>query len=257
MRAMLRDPEQYADSIASPSTAAALLPTEIHSAHTKIMPGSTIQEAGRQTDIKTEVMPAYLSQVTDIKGGAKPIPEVRSRRFGLVAGGLAAVLLACTAVGGAYLYNPALFDRHSEQAPAADVPVVEDVPAPIVESNVNDASANAMATAVNNSAVVTPSSPEKPRESAKTSRPQTTSKPEARSFIIDGDTIYMGNTRISNGKIDNPNSSLDPNGVPPRPGVNAPTIPPPDLRHLTPEQRRKVLRALRRNGVIIARPSPQ
>lgn len=262
MRAMLREPEQYADTIVSPSPATALLPTEIHSAHTKIMPGSTIQEAGRQTDVKTEVMPAYLSQVTDVKGPAKPTAGVRSRRFGLVAAGLAAVLLACTAVGGAYLYNPALFDQHGEQTPAASLPAVDDVPVPMAESNAMDASANAVATVENNAAASgTNSSPEKSRESAKTSRPQAGAKEqpqtESRNVILDGDTVYVGNTRISNGRIQTPNSVIDPSGAPPRPGVNVPVIPPPDLRHLTPEQRRRVMRAIRRNGVVIARPSPQ
>jgi serine/threonine protein kinase len=264
MRTMLREPDQYADTIASPATAAAMLPTEIHSAHTKIMPGSTIQEGGRQTDIKTEVLPAYLSQVTDVKGPAKPTSRGRSRRFGLVAAGLAAVLLACTAVGAAYLYNPALFDQHSEQSPASSLPAVEDVPVPVAESNVIDPSANAVATFESNSAAAAASgsNSEKPRESAKTSRPLSGTKEQAqaesRSVTQDGETVYVGNTRIRNGRIETPDSVIDPNaGTPPRPGVNVPVIPPPDLRHLTPEQRRRVMRALRRNNVVIARPSPQ
>lgn len=263
MRSMFRDPDQYADTVASPTTAPAMLPTEIHSAHTKIMPGATIPEGGRQTDVKTEVMPSYLSQVTDVKGPAKQTANAtRPRRSGLVAAGLAAVVLACSALGGAYLYDPALFGQHTEQTPAASVPVVEDVPAPPGESNVGNPSANAVAAAENNStATVTASTPERSRESAKTSRLQSTTKEpaqtETRSVIMDGDTVYTGNTTIRNGRVETPNSVIDPNGIRPRPGVNVPTIPPPDLRHLTPEQRRRVMRALRRNGVVVTRPTPQ
>jgi hypothetical protein len=259
---MLREPDQYAETIAAPATAAgAMLPTEIHSASTKILPGATIQEGGRQTDVKTEVMPAYLSQVTDVKAPAKATGAGRSRRFGLIGAGVAAVVLACTAVGGAYLYNPALFD-HAEQTPSASLPTVEDVPAPPVESNATDASASAVATAENNSAAApSNSSLERPRESAKTSRSQSGAKEqpqtESRGVSVEGETVYAGNTRISNGRVQTPNVVVDPNGMIPRPGVNVPTIPPPDLRHLTPEQRRRVMRAIRRNGVVIARPSPE
>ena len=80
-------------------------------------------------------------------------------------------------------------------------------------------------------------------------------------IVVDGETIYMGDTKITDDRIETPDTIIDDNGVTPKvpspPRVRNPRmIPPPDLSHLTPEQRRRVLRAMRRNGVIIVRPTP-
>jgi serine/threonine protein kinase len=265
MREMLRDPDPYAETVLTPVTAASMLPTEIHSAHTKIMPGATIHEGGRQTDIKTEVLPAYLSQVTDVKHLVKnQTAAPRSRRLRFVAVGLTAIVLACTAIGGVYLYNPALFDHDLEQAPAAQVPPVEDVVVPSTNSNLGNNATAELAPSPNTSetgsaTVQSVTSPDKSRESAKTNKPSTSKEsqpPSIGGVIVQDGTVYVGNTRISNGRVETPNGVIDPN-FNPRPGVNVPAMPPPDLRNLTPEQRRRVIRAMRRNGIIVPKPSPQ
>jgi hypothetical protein len=264
MREMLRDPDPYAETVLTPATATSVLPTEIHSAHTKIMPGATIHEDGRQTDIKTEVLPAYLSQVTDVKPLAKQTAAPRSRRLRFVASGLTAIVLACTAIGGAYLYNPALFHQDVEQAPAAQVPPVEDVVEPSTNSNLSNIATAELAPSSNTSetgsaTVESVTSPDKSRESVKTNKPSTSKEsppPSIGGVIVQDGTVYAGNTKISNGRVETPNGVIDPN-FNPRPGTHPPPMPPPDLRNLTPEQRRRVIRALRRNGVIVPKPSPQ
>jgi serine/threonine protein kinase len=262
MRAMLREPEQYADVVAAMPAPEPLYATEIHSARTKIMPGSTIHDAGRQTDVKTEVMPSDLSQLTALKSGGAQTASSSRRRFGLVAGALSALVLAGSVVGGVYLYDPALFnvDHEDQPVPTAEAPVVEEVqPAAVAPTTDGGAAANVESATANVN--TTSTAVAKPTGPAKTARAQSSTntggKAEVRSdrVIVDGDTVYIGNTKITDDRVETPDRVIDGNGITPqRPRMQP--IPPPDLRHLTPEQRRRVLRTLRRNGIIVARPTP-
>lgn len=263
MRAMLREPERYADVIVPMRTPAPLYASEIHSAHTKIMPGSTIQDGGRQTDVETEVMPANLSQVTALKGGVAQTASSPRRRFGLAAAALAALVLVGSVVGGVYLYDPALFNfGREEPVPAAAVPVTEEVQPPAVESTTEAGAASNVESATVN-VPATGAAVAKPTGSAKTARAQSSTNTgpavDARSdrVIVDGDTIYIGNTKITNGRIETPDGVIDEKGIVPRTrGINVPPMPPPDLRHLTPEQQQRVRRALRQYEVIVPKPTP-
>ena len=268
MRDMLREHEMYESLAPAPevSLEAANLNTQIYSQRTKLMPGSTVNEPGRQTDIKTEILPSDLSQLTALKSGnGNTAAETRGLRFGMIKAALAALLLVGSVAGGVYLYNPNLFHRAaSEPEPAAE-PAVE-----AIESGVVDSEANSNANTLAESA----SEPEpeaeirtgsasntRPAETVRTSRPQATQNADVNAnpgkIVIDGDTIYLGNMKIVDEDFEIPDGATDANSTirrtPRTPGIHPPppTMPAPDMRHLTPEQRRRVLRAIRRKGIVI------
>lgn len=265
MREMLREPDQYADSAGAQATAPAMLPTELHSAQTKIMPGSTIHDGGRQTDIKTELLPRNVSEVTAVKGVPLRTDASKRRRFPPALMALVAVLLAGTAIGGVLLLNSDSGAVRTNDVEVGTEPQVEaiettDLPPPETDANAEaeageSATADANAGSATSTAAATAKAP-KPNRPATTAPQADQSQRDQVILDDDGETIYVGNTRIRNGRVETPDRVIGPDGMVPRPGANVP-IPPPDLRHLTPDQRRRVLRALRRNNVIIQRPTPQ
>ena len=271
MRGMLRSHEEYANLAPAPAVAASASPlnTQIYSQQTKIMPGSTINDAGRQTDIKTEVLPAPLSQVTSLKSSAENTAGQRRRGgFGFAKAALAALLLVGTVAGGAYLYDPALFHGAAAVEPEQTVadPVVEQVvPATGDVTNVN-AEAPTQEPAVGaETRIERPAEVRAGGDPPKPARGQgiSNSVPNADpgKIVIDGDTVYMGNMKITDDRIETPDQVITGEGVtrrtPQTPGVQPPprVVPAPDLRHLTPQQRRRVMRILRRNGIVV-RPTP-
>jgi serine/threonine protein kinase len=259
MRTMLREHEKYAD-LAVGVFEPAPLQTEIFSQRTKIMPGSTVHQSDRQTDIKTEILPGQVSQVTSLKGSAVNTSSRRKSRLGLAAAGVAGVLLAAAALFGTYLYNPSLFAGEAK-APEAVPPAAVVGTEPVAANT----TANVIADPVPESAAV----PESNTATAKTSeppksvRPQTggvkTSPARPSEIVIDGETVYMGNTKITDGRIETPDHIIDENGITPRrptaPNVR-PVIPPIDMRYMTPQQRRKLQETLRRNRITMAPPTP-
>jgi serine/threonine protein kinase len=264
MRKMLREPDQYADSLGAQATAPAMLPTELHSAQTKIMPGSTIHDYGRQTDIRTEVLPRNVSEVTSVKAVPLRTDATKRRRFPPALMAIVAVLLAGTAIGGVLLLNSesAVRTNDVEVVPEPQVEMIQTADVPVTEPNANaEAHAGASATAAGNAAAAVVNPPTATAKAAKPNRPASTATQPDQSqgdnvIVGDDGTIYAGNTRIRNGRIETPDTVIGPDGIVPRAGTGVP-IPPPDLRHLTPAQRRRVLRSLRRNNVTIQRPTPQ
>jgi serine/threonine protein kinase len=272
MRTMFREHEKYAD-LATGAFAAAPLQTEIFSQRTKLMPGSTVQHAERQTDIKTEVMPGQLSQLTALKSSAADTESRPKRRFGLAAVGLAGVLLAGTVLGGAYLYDPNLFASDTQNPePISTMPPAEPINAVSVapdqningdsNGNVTDEAGATGAPIEANTATTTAKVPEPPKNARTQTPGGKSNQPKAGEIIVDGETIYMGNTKITpDGRIETPDRVIDENGVTPRapitPNVH-PVIPPIDTRYMTPRQRRRLQEILRRNRVtMMPSPSPQ
>lgn len=271
MRSMLRDHERYADTIAAAPPITEPISPEIFSQHTKLMPGST-QAAARATDVKTEVLPQSLSQVTALKASPVDTASRPRRRFGPVAAVVSVLALLCTIAGGAYLYDPSMFSQEavtpeSDQVSQPITQTTEEVKSEQQAANVDVAPANSVSpepsVAESRASVPATTQPSKPTRNQSASSSSGT-RVDPNRIVVDGETIYMGNTKITpDGRIETPDRIIDENGVtprvPPQPGTapGARTMPMPDLRHLTPEQRRRVLRALRRNGVVIARPSPE
>lgn len=266
MQSMLRDHEQFEHLVSTSATVAAPLNSGIFAESTKIMPGSTIPDLGRQTDVKTEVLPQF-SQLTAVKASSveNTDNDRAKRRVGLGAIAVAGILFAGTVAGGVYLFEPALFSGSSAMVEPAS-PAPTDVAGPeaavnAVGTNVDmpvEASvANAAAPRIGSSAEA------KAGETVRDDRPETAGNKEPvvkpDQMIADDDTVYAGNTKTRNGRIETPDGVMDENGVvrraPHGPGVQPMPGTMPDLRHLTPEQRRRVIRALRRNGVL-PRPTP-
>jgi serine/threonine protein kinase len=272
MRSMLRDHENYTDLIAAAPTAVATLPTEIHSQRTKLMPGSTVHDGIRPTEVKTEVLPREFSQVTSVKLAAEGTSPKPRRRFGLGAGVLAGVLLAGATLGGVLLLDSDSREPRDGQ-PAAESPAIVEQPAanadagadaPVVSAEGN---ANLTAPSTSTSAPAATAAARPSGAQTSTTRSQAAANVAANAAAqasagnvrLEGDTVYVGNMKIRNGRVEMPNRVIDEDGISVEPGgVRMPPIPPPNLQHLSPEERRRVLRALRRNGVIIrSQPRPQ
>ena len=262
MRTMLRENEKYAE-LASSEFANASPPPELFSQQTKILPGSTVQHRDRQTDVKTELLPSGLSQVTSVKSLSDDPDSNPKRRFGLAAGGVAAALLVGTILGGAYLYDPDLFTSASPQNTEA----VVDTPAAAINPVAVDPAVNANASALTNANIEVAGSEAPPADTsattAKASEPVKNNRAQASSqsnkqkqrdpdeVIVDGDTVYIGNMKVGpDGEIENWTTPRTPNVSP----VN-PVIPPFNMRHLTPRQRQRLMETLRKHRVTIA-PSP-
>ncbi len=263
MRTMFREYEKYAD-LASGAFAAAPLQTEIFSQRTKLMPGSTVHHAERQTDIKTEVLPGQASQLTALKSPAIDTESKPKRRSVLAAVGLAGILLAGSVLGGAYIYDPTIFGAAEQPdaiSPAAPAPPVETISTgPNGDTNTVAAvpvETQSPAPADSNSTTAKTSEPSKNVRNAPVPSKAAQAKPEE--IIVDGETVYMGKTKITaDGTIETPDHVIDENGITPRrpttPNVR-PVIPPIDMRYMTPRQRRKLQEILRRNRVTMM-PSP-
>ena len=260
MREMLREHEKY-DDLATGTFEPAPLQTEIFSQKTKILPGSTVQHGVSQTDIKTEIFPGQVSQLTAVRSAAADTSSGSKRRRGFLAAGFAGILALAAALWGAYIYGPALFADETKSPEAVATPQIEEATTmiPDVNTNANANTSSETQPDVSGVATVNPSAP-KTAETPKTARAQTGGgKGKRDEIVIDGDTVYMGNTKITEDGIETPDTVIDENGIRPRP-PSVPntrrTIPPIDMRYMTPAQRQKLLETLRRNGVKMA-PSPR
>jgi serine/threonine protein kinase len=265
MRTMLRENEKYADLASSELTNVGQ-PPEIFSQATKILPGSTVQHSDRQTDVKTELLPRDLSQLTSLKSVSESDSK-NGRRFGLAAAGFAAVLLAGTVLGGAYLYDPNLFTGEATQSPEAEA--VVEAPEDAANSVAVDPMANANSVTGSNVVAAGAEAPPNPNPpTAKTSEPAKNNRTQSPSggtrqiqaddndeVMVDGDTVYIGNMKVGpDGTIESTNGIRRTPRSPNVPGVD-PVIPPINMRYMTPRQRQRLIETLRKHRVTIA-PSP-
>ncbi|HKP68453.1 MAG TPA: protein kinase [Pyrinomonadaceae bacterium] len=275
MREMLREHEKYESVAATVVDFPIAASANIHSQHTRLMPGATVGDTPYNTDVKTEIMGTTPSPVTSLRSDPQAMPKPK-RKFSFATAAIATILLTVSIGAAGYFVYPELFEMSVTVSPEPQtaVPVPEEVRSIAVDTN---AAAGAIANTgtdqasgvTANSANVTPANPViKPTDQAKTARGSGSGSAsnaaparDPNKVVVDGETIYMGDMKITDDKIETPDSIIDDNGVtpkvPPQPGMrNRRMIPAPDLSHLTPEQRRRVMRALRRNNVIIVRPTP-
>jgi len=257
MRDMLRNNDAYS-YLAEPVTLAVpRAQTDALGQQTKLMPSDTRQEYSGQTDVKTAVMSGFRSQETAVRPGATgDIPKAAKRRRMLIAGVLASVLIVTCSAAGLYLYDTAVVD--GEQAPLTVAePSNKIEPAVPANADANSAIVSPQLTAEansNNSETVKPNSATK-AETSKTVRDPHASpeadipEPDPGDIRVDGDTIYMGNVKITpNRPI--PNVYVDRNGVQ-RPipplidGQPFPGITREQFKMMSPQQQRKLLEARR------------
>ncbi|HEX3100553.1 MAG TPA: serine/threonine-protein kinase, partial [Pyrinomonadaceae bacterium] len=127
MRQMLRESENYAylADAATVSATAATIPA--FGGETKLMPDNT-RAFAQQTDVKTEILPTNLSEVTAVHAGsgAAPTPtnviaanfttapSPKRRGFAAAAVGLGLLLVGCLVAGGVYMAKPSVFVGQKE-----------------------------------------------------------------------------------------------------------------------------------------------
>ncbi len=268
MRAMFIDPQPYEHLAEDPSGASTLAIADGGAQKTRLMPGRTHQAVDREAGVKTEVLPAYVSEETAIrtvKGNrfTDPEPEATARRSmtRFAVASAASVLLVGGLALGAYVYDPSVFSgaapqpqpesstpaeaqplKAPETAPASDI-VVPESPSPPAAQNAPEKQIEAERT---QSKGVRPEKPSTAARNETTTTANNDVDPD-----LKGKTIYVGNIKIKDGKVETPDSFIDDNGVHPKVPAQ-PNLGPdfvPDMRNLTPAQRRK-LQELRRRGIL-------
>ena len=279
MRQMLREMENYAYLAEDVSAAATVGSIDPGLQKTRLMPGVTNQAVDRLTGAKTEVLPQYISQETAVRiekranetGPVHASGRGNIKRRAAVAGASLLLLIAGIAAG-AYVYDPALFSPHREAGTEQKIDVPADQPATLSAETVpsTDTAAPETETETPSESVAetaeVPARTESPRavarQSSKNSKSSTANTDaddidvDLDDAELDGKTLQVGNVKITDGKIFTPKVFVDENGV--AHGAPAPPVKPihmPDMRYMTPAQRRRLLQQLRRKGVIPKRPS--
>jgi hypothetical protein len=255
MREMLRDHDKYG-YLADPVTVlTANSFTHDPAQNTKLMRSDTKAEIGGVTDVKTELMPRFVSQETSVRP-AVPTGGVSSRGRGrrgvLIGAALTAILIACGTVAGIYMYDPAFFGDNSRD-PGVTVDVQNHALGPVAE-NANSAGMNVEAATsanVGNPEIAKPNSMAK-TDPAKTSKQTTRNDPSVPAdpdVSVSGGNIYVGNVKVGPDGI-TPNVWVDRNGkrhsMPSPPdAVPFPGITKEQFDQMTPEQRQKLMEARR------------
>ncbi len=285
MRQMLRESDSYAAlADAAPAVRMGTSP-DIFAQETKLVPGDTRRDGGWNTDVKTEILPGYDSQETAVRGastrantgagaaglfstnGAASTGSKWRLRTGMAAA--AGLLMACTVAAGVYLYNSSLgaqaeADKGIEEQPFVTVQDITDDSANTAEpdsaanaalpesadagswpSKNGDADSRAKATETQRSARAVSGHPDR-------------TEVDAGDVRIQGNTVHVGNMKITDGKIETPDSYIDETGIrrkipPAFPGGKPMT--PEEFQSLTPAQRRK-LRMIWRNHELQKRRIP-
>lgn len=283
MRQMLKQMDGYAHLATDVSGAETIPSVDAAIQKTRLMPGATKQAVDRQTGIKTEVLPAYVSQETAVRtGGGKRAtdPEPLAAAAGgfprrkLAIASAASLLLAGGLAFGAYTFDPSIFsslpatsgvpqtEETQTEIKAASEP--ETPPASdILPQNAASADAPTDTAAKEPEAKAGPEKaegrqPAKTTKTASSNKQETASGQNSEEFDIEGKTIYVGNIKIKDGKVETPDSFIDEYGVTPKvpnvPAVRRNGIP--DMRNMTPAQRRKI-QEMRRRGLLPPARRPQ
>jgi serine/threonine protein kinase len=274
MRSMLRDHPSYATlALNTVSVARGSGTGDIHDQKTKLMPGATFNEGNRATHAKTEILPEYASQVTAIRPLAGSRQTGDDISFGsmsksgkpkkFAAAGAVLLLMLGSAAGGAYVFRENLFGPERRAVPTVSNP--EPQQDPVAEPSLQPEQA-ASAANTESPEAAEPSSVQPPESAVATKRPDAQRKargsnaPEAESdpdefvfvdpddgekVVIKKDGIHVGDMKVQNGKVYMPDGRVyemqKTPTTPLQPGARvSPRIPPIDMRHLTPEQRRKL-----------------
>lgn len=291
MRQMFRESENYAH-LADPVTVTnPPLDPRVFAQQTKLMPEETIAEPIRQTDIKTEVLPGFLSQVTSVRSvttdpeqarSFASAPEKPKRSMGVAAGAVGLLLVGCLAAAGVYVAKPELFGT----APAASVSnsAVPGNSAGNTSSNGDLTNSNAASVFENPAADSagalpsgpsdTPGTPDKAKTTDQQDKPVDTTKsaktPAKPQTPDDGEVIFTTPDADGEGPVtmkknrDGTTTIITKDGT----MVTRPMRPPPDVRrappgfdpnNMSPEQMRKlrkILEAERNNqpGRVVTRP---
>jgi len=265
MRAMLRDMDSYAQFAADANAAATVANFDLGSQKTRLMPGATNQAAAGQAAVKTEILPEYISQETAVRtfkqaDTTENVPGKARLRIAY-AGGAAVLLTGIIAAGSLMLVDEqkvvpeAVNEPVPEQKlnPAAETAPASDLVVPETSAETNSSTDHKAQGAKSDASV-------QAKQNQKTTSAGTASNRTAtgenldldEDFDFNGKTIYVGNVKIKDGKVETPNAIIDENGVrpktPPPPNMSGPEGFP-DMRNLSPAQRRKLVE-MRKRGVF-------
>lgn len=270
MRSMIRNHESYADTAATYVEGAGTS-SHLHDQKTRLMPDHTNPVVPASTDIRTEVLPANDSQITkarslaetDPVGSSEPAAKGRSSggKLALTAAGLITLLLSGAVLGGFLYYETSLSEP--------DGSITKDsVPEPIAAGSDNAVSGSDLldansAISDNNSSNLAESQSSHVTSTSEKKKPASLGSPGGNldsgqatgvdTIIVDGDNVYMGNTKITPDGIERRDPTMDP--VPPVPPEIRLT--PEQLRNLTPAQRRRLRTVIRRtNANVVLSPTP-
>jgi len=278
MRQMLREMDKYAYLAVDAASAASVANLDPGSQKTRLLPGVTNQAVDPLTAAKTEVLPAYISQETAVRTEkrAKDTDQVPASAGGKLKrraafAGAGTLLLIAGLAAGAYVYDPTYFSTHGDTSnerklePTAEEAVTAPETAPESTAPDSDAGSEKAAEAAalpREQPVRTENGKAVARQSSKTAKGTAANTQTDDSDLdlddmdLDGKTLKVGNVQITDRKIVTPKVYIDENGIAPR----TPPVPPvrqihvPDMRYLTPAQRRRLQQQLRRKGLIQMRP---
>jgi serine/threonine protein kinase len=246
MRQMLRESEKYVNSTAatianSPTSGNSPLATDALTRETKLMPNAL----NNQTDIKTAILPGNLSQEMAVKlpnaGANTEIVNFKTalntesqspKRRPVFAAALAALVLAGTGASAAYLLKPEIFGANSvisETQPAQTFvanSAAETAEANAAESNsanfmvkVENAK-NALAkaeTGKRETKTSVDSTAKNAKNKAKNNKSGNAAKGEdendAEEVKIDGETVIVGDMKITEKGIEMPDAIITDKGV--------------------------------------------
>lgn len=261
MRHMLGNMDSYAQ-LAGSGAAATAPGVDITAQKTMLMPGATDLGPGRIAGAKTDVLPVYVSEETAVRPSRPAGPlngeqTVSGRNPVLRIAAIAAsllLLLGGIAAGTYVLFSADGAGDEQNGLPAAERPTAAANMATQAEPAAEQPAETASAAAEQPAKVETDQNPSKPlpKGDKRTTADQRTkieiTGPE------DDPTVYIGNMKVKDGRVETPDTIIDENGVMPR----TPRVPPPtgfgpgrypDPKSLTPAQRRR-LYELRRKGLI-------
>lgn len=287
MREMLREREKYAVESNARTNAANVLNTEILAQETRLMPETNVQKAALQSQVNTEILPESESVLTSVrtdgnvnKATAFYSANVETKspnRIKAVGAALfGSLFLIGSAIGGIYWLNPQIFG-----ADAAVNQVVEtdsaNANSQVSIANSDIANSNTVFVEAANNAAQTDkdkaqtgekASAETTPKTAVTDKKSKTSTADPKlptgdeEITIDGETVRIGNMKITDEGIETPDMIIDDNGIrpknPKRPPLpnQKPLLTPEQFRNLTPEQKRR-LRIIRRNQATRENPPPE
>ena len=288
MQKMLRESDNYA--YLADLTTLASIGTEAHmfAQATKLMPEETRASAAiKQTDIKTEVLPGYISDATAVRGAntgpssspthlMSAAPKNR-RSFAVAAGALSTLLVVAALAGGIYVVKPSVFGVVPEtDNTSSEPPVTVTAANTAPDTNSDTTGVGAESSSITTDGVtISPTRTETPDRSAETTKnnkviaaekqKNQTRAGETNIEVNDPDIPDEGfvvTDRDETGKVTtlriNPMNRAPNMQRPQRPpnGMN-PFPPNVDLSRLTPAQRQKVLEAMRNARRPRPLPPPQ
>ena len=279
MRQMLRESENYGYLVDPVTVSAKAGTSALFGQETKLMPDKTRSDFVKQTDIKTEILPANLSELTsvhtDTGGTAAPtnvsaanFTSARSPKrqgFGAAVIGLGLLLVAGLVAGGVYVAKPSLFGGQKDvEKPDTGSAVPPVTPANATSTaNANTAPAGLSSAQSSNSEPSSriedtrPETATKPVQTTKNGapsppleRPQPSDDPNLRLTHSD----LPGNIVVTERNADGTtNTKIFKNGQPPPNGRRPPPdqMGPPngfDMRNLTLKQKQQIRAYMRTHG---------